>query len=318
MAPSVPTAPHPAPRPEALAPLGWTGRDAEWLTLVCLHSGVFVRAQFAHHYRCSRQTAMRFARRVTAAGLAREHPFPGTRTNQRLCHVHGRALYRALGIDALRHRRYPSEAVLWRRLLSLDAVVQYPDLRWLPTEQDKVRYFAELGVDPAVLPRRVYPGKTGTTTRYFAWKLPIAGDARAATFVYADPGLDTTAQLERWCQEHAALWTAVKTHALEVHVVAVARTLDADTRHAGFLGRRISGTAADPLSAAELRTLEEVERAVIDNDGPALDRWGGFMPAARVLADLQDRHRAGAAPGPLLDRLETHVATRLENDVYGS
>ena len=32
-------------QPEALEPLGWTGAAAEWLTLVCLHSGVFTRAQ---------------------------------------------------------------------------------------------------------------------------------------------------------------------------------------------------------------------------------------------------------------------------------
>ena len=33
-------------REQALASLGWTGREAEWIALVCLHSGVFTRAQF--------------------------------------------------------------------------------------------------------------------------------------------------------------------------------------------------------------------------------------------------------------------------------
>ena len=27
-----------------LEPLGWTGPEAEWIALVCLHSGVFTRA----------------------------------------------------------------------------------------------------------------------------------------------------------------------------------------------------------------------------------------------------------------------------------
>ena len=31
-------------REQALASLGWTGREAEWIALVCLHSGVFTRA----------------------------------------------------------------------------------------------------------------------------------------------------------------------------------------------------------------------------------------------------------------------------------
>ena len=30
-------------RDRKLEPLGWTGQDAEWITLVCLHSGVFTR-----------------------------------------------------------------------------------------------------------------------------------------------------------------------------------------------------------------------------------------------------------------------------------
>ena len=35
-------------RDRKLEPLGWTGPDAEWIALVCLHSGVFTRAQFCH------------------------------------------------------------------------------------------------------------------------------------------------------------------------------------------------------------------------------------------------------------------------------
>ena len=38
--------PHLEERAAALAPLGWTGRDAEWLAFVCLHSGVFLRSQY--------------------------------------------------------------------------------------------------------------------------------------------------------------------------------------------------------------------------------------------------------------------------------
>ena len=37
-------------RERALAALGWTGREAEWIALVCLHSGVFTRAQFCHYF----------------------------------------------------------------------------------------------------------------------------------------------------------------------------------------------------------------------------------------------------------------------------
>ena len=37
-------------RDRKLEPLGWTGEDAEWIALVCLHSGVFTRAQFCHYF----------------------------------------------------------------------------------------------------------------------------------------------------------------------------------------------------------------------------------------------------------------------------
>ena len=37
-------------REQELASLGWTGREAEWIALVCLHSGVFTRAQFCHYF----------------------------------------------------------------------------------------------------------------------------------------------------------------------------------------------------------------------------------------------------------------------------
>ena len=37
-------------RETALEQLGWTGREAEWIALVCLHSGVFTRPQFCFYF----------------------------------------------------------------------------------------------------------------------------------------------------------------------------------------------------------------------------------------------------------------------------
>ena len=310
--------PHLTRRPEALAPLGWTGRDAEWITLVCLHSGVFVRAQFCHAYGCSPQTAMRFDRRLTDEGIAGESALPGSRTNQKLCHIHARPLYRTLGIEDLRHRRRPGDAVLWRRLLSLDAVLESPDLAWLPTEQDKVRYFTDLRIDPDLLPRRVYTGRGGITTRYFAWKLPIAGHSTRATFVYADPGLDTTRQLGRWCAEHEDLWAALRAAGLQVHVHAVARTRAADQRNATFLARHhTTAPPARTLSPEEARTLDRIEAALLANDQAVLQNWGGFMDAARTASPLRERADAlvrGRAA--YIDRVQTHVASRVADDVF--
>ena len=49
-------------RDRKLEPLGWTGDDAEWIALVCLHSGVFTRAQFCHYFDAERKRAFRFVK----------------------------------------------------------------------------------------------------------------------------------------------------------------------------------------------------------------------------------------------------------------
>ena len=41
---------HLRERDRKLEPLGWTGQEAEWIALVCLHSGVFIRGQFCDYW----------------------------------------------------------------------------------------------------------------------------------------------------------------------------------------------------------------------------------------------------------------------------
>ena len=171
---ALPPIPHLAGRPEALALLGWTGREAEWLALVCLHSGVFTRAQYCYRFDVVRSTAGRFVARLVEAGIAAEQPHLALRTTARLYHVFGRAIYRALGIEDIRHRRRGTEGVVFRRLLSRDYVLERPELPWLVTEQEKVTRFADLGTKPDALPQRVYRAAAGSSRRYFHVKLRVA------------------------------------------------------------------------------------------------------------------------------------------------
>ena len=66
-------------------------------------------------------------------------------------------------------RRIASPEVLLRRLLSLDYVLERPELAWLPTELEKGRCFESLGFPRQRLPLRVYRGavweKSGATLR---------------------------------------------------------------------------------------------------------------------------------------------------------
>ena len=57
----------------------------------------------------------------------------------------------------------PRSRLTRRRLLSLDFVLDHPELPWLPTEPEKVSCFERLGIDPELLPKRIYrpDGPTG-------------------------------------------------------------------------------------------------------------------------------------------------------------
>ena len=125
-------------REKSLEPLGWTGREAEWIALVCLHSGVFIRPQFCDYFETDRKQALRIVRALVARRAAIEGDsmmFPG---GARLCRISNMAIYRALGVENIRHRRKARNSVLMRRLLSLDFVLKHPGLNWLPTEPEKV------------------------------------------------------------------------------------------------------------------------------------------------------------------------------------
>ena len=63
---------HLRQREKALEQFGWTGREAEWIALVCLHSGVFTRAQFCHYFDTDRKRALRFVKASVARRQAVE------------------------------------------------------------------------------------------------------------------------------------------------------------------------------------------------------------------------------------------------------
>ena len=114
---------------------GWPRREAEWLTLVCLHSGVFLRCQYlAFIGRTSPALAHRFIRRC--GKYAVEQPWNGSRL--RICRIASQRIYRVLGVEHVRHRRPAAPEAVLRRLLSLDYLLEHPRTAWLPTEAKKV------------------------------------------------------------------------------------------------------------------------------------------------------------------------------------
>ena len=147
--------PHLRGREKALAQFGWKGRDAEWIALVCLHSGVFTRGQWSTFLRVHPEQSRRGVHPLVKRGLASEDAVPDIGGVGRVCRIFS--------------RRIASPEVLLRRLLSLDYVLERPELAWLPTELEKVRCFESLGFPRQRLPLRVYRGavweKSGATLR---------------------------------------------------------------------------------------------------------------------------------------------------------
>ena len=121
-------------REKALEPLGWTGPEAEWIALVCLHSGVFTRAQFCHYFETQRMTASRFVKTLINRKAAVENEWPVFNGGGKSCRISSKPIYRALGVENIRHRRKARPPVVMRRLLSLDYVLEHPGMNWLAIE----------------------------------------------------------------------------------------------------------------------------------------------------------------------------------------
>ena len=253
---------------------GWRGPEAEWIALVCRCGSWFTRAQFCAHFRCRRNRALRFVRRLLARRHGVEETLPGLPTTTRLCRIAAKALYRALDIERVPHPG-ASAWVRLRRLLSLDYVLDHPQRRWLPTGREKIWALEALGLSRRLLPCRHYAGHAQGRSRYFALDLPLALEEDRATFVYVDPGRDTDSELLSWGVEHARLWAALRARNHPVHVVAVARD-DLRQERAGKVLRRWARPGPEagfrPLSPEEDKTIRRIEQAVLANDQKYLAR----------------------------------------------
>ena len=310
-------------RENALQPFGWTGQKAEWVALVCLHSGVFTRAQFCYFFDAvsDRKRAFRFVRDLVDRRLAVEDALPNRRGGPKAVRISNKEIYRKLGIENVRHRRDADYSVMLRRLLSLDYVLEYPELPWLPTEREKVAFFDLLGIDRRRLPKRVYLGAVGTQTRYFALKLPIACDAKSATFAYVDSGKDTDTELRSWGDSHEWLWRALRLKGIEVRAVAIGADHTATIRAEAALetwsqrageqsSQRADGPSRnDPAVKEEIHSIEE---AVLSLDTDIIAKYGGLQGVSDRLSYLKNLPKASGTVGATIDGYETWVSSRVK------
>ena len=264
----------------------WRRQDAEWIALVCLHSGVFMRSQYSAWTGTSLMSAVRLVHRLLSARVATEDIVPTVTTNARLVRIHSRKIYEALGIANVRHRKDASPDVLLRRVLSLDYVIEHPTLPWLPTEAEKVDFCKQMDIPHTLLPKKWYVGAADSTKRYFPIKMPVAAEQEWVTFVYIDPEDARDKSLRTWGDAHLDLWKNLRKREMRIRVVAASRKLDRLARCERLLKEWTAGSSRPKLKEKK-DEIARVEHAISSLDSSALADYGGLNGAMRGLVELQ-------------------------------
>ena len=121
--------------------LGYTPRQAQFLVLVALHGGYFLRRQYVAFTGTPHgQATVRFL----AHAVRREHVrvLPYGRQG-RVFHLSARPLYAAIGEEDNRNRRPAEWDAVIRKLMTLDFVLAHPTARFSATEEEKVALLRE-------------------------------------------------------------------------------------------------------------------------------------------------------------------------------
>ena len=256
-------------------------------------------------------TAARFVKALMDRRAAVESDHVTFNGGGKTCRISSKPIYRALGVENIRHRRKARAGVVMRRLLSLDFVLEHPGMNWLPAEPEKVEFFEGLGLSRRLIPRRIYYGAVGAQKRYFALKLPIAAGPGTVTFAYVDPGHQTDRELHSWGAAHGPLWDALRKKGRRVRVIGIAAENETVDRTARVLR---AWAAAEPGTTAEGLTVKQEIKAIDDamthKDRDFLAQYGGFGGAMKRSAALQSLPEARVTEGVSIDDYGTWRATR--------
>lgn len=222
-----------ADRVEVLTKSAYTQRQAEFLVHAALHGGYFMRRQYN---RFAGTTSGGVTNRLLDKLRSRSEITVALRIGDvHIYHLSSRPFYAKLGEEHNRNRRAKQPRIIKQRLMILDFVLDHPEWHFLPTEQEKVEYFAGLPV-----PETVYRSRRGAppTTRYFVDKNPVflVEQNGKPGFAFVDEGMVTTDGFETWLKQYRPLF-----HSLPgFSVVYVAST----AAHFGTAARRFRNVMA--------------------------------------------------------------------------
>ena len=275
-------------REKNLAQFGWTAGKAEWIALVCLHSGSFLRSQMCRYLQIDRHAACKLVGSIVARGFAVEVRLSGNHGAPHLCRISNRQIYRALGAEHIRYRRVVKARVTFLRVLGLDYILEHPTPHWLPTEHDKVDFFhSKLNVPTHLLPSRVYKGTAGNQQRFFVSKYPIAHDNNTVTFLYIDPHDLTDKPLRLWLSDHHSLFDALRHAGKRIRVVAVASQRKILARADRILSPWSKAQPVPHEAGADTDELAKIKQALVARDTQTLQQqWGGPEAAFKRMSEL--------------------------------
>ena len=197
-------------RVNAIMSRGYTERQARFLVLVMLHSGVCTVRQYCEFSGIARgQKSQDFF-----AGLVgRKHASVTTDMvgKFRVFHVYASALYDAIGEPENRNRKPVSMAAAIERVMLLDAVLACQHINWLATERDKMAHFTTMlgtRLNRTDLPQLRFGVEPRITTRYFPDKLPVGLADDETIFTYLVRKAAPT-DFRPFLQRHAELLRAL-------------------------------------------------------------------------------------------------------------
>ena len=161
-------------RVQAVAARGFTERQARFLVMVMLHSGVFIERQYCAFAGITHgQKTHDFVHKLIVGKYA-SAVAPGPLHRGRLFHVHHKGLYAAIGQQDNRNRKPADLGRLIERVMILDGVLADREVIWLGAEWDKFSFFRRrVTLDIKAFPRLIFGKGSTVTVRYFPDKLPI-------------------------------------------------------------------------------------------------------------------------------------------------
>ena len=244
--------------------MGFTARQAQFLTVVGLHSGYCLRRQYAEFTGVAYGKNVRdFLDHLVTLGLARRLTF--RRDRGHIYHLFARSIYAALQQRDNRNRRHASPALIARKLMLLDYVLLQPDREWFVTEEEKVQLFLNtLDLPSYAVPHRAYTAArpaVAPTVRYCVQKLPIFLTREPLKVHFVCLVTDAWARdIAIFLREHASLLTQLPYSLVVVRPAHISS--DEQCRAAYALAARTLTAPAGALDAATVGWYFEARRRI--------------------------------------------------------